>query len=211
MDKKILYIGLASLFLILLSTLALIVLVFKPNFFPLPDNKVDSLKNKGGLVNPLLIDSSKVNLDSLNYSINSLVIKRENLLLIDSAYKLNGAVNYYRKIIDSLQAEVKKVGDSNSIINTRYLESLKKQSVQVIRVEEKTQSLFSEQDKKGFSKIYENMSPEIAAKQIEEMTDVEAAKVLLSIDSKQSAKILDKMEPKKAAKIWNALNSKGKK
>jgi flagellar motility protein MotE (MotC chaperone) len=210
MDKKILYIGLASLFLILLSTLSLIILVFKPSFFPLQDKKLDSLKLKeGGFINPLFGDSTKMSPDSLNYSINSLILKRENLMLIDSTYRLNNVIYYYLKVKDSLNTEVKRISNDFNSINAKYLDVLKKQTIQPVKVETKLQPFFSDQEKKGFAKIYENMTPEYAAKQMEEMPEVQVAKILLSIDSKQGAKILDKIEPKKAAKIWNALNSKG--
>jgi flagellar motility protein MotE (MotC chaperone) len=206
MEKKILYIGLATLFLVLISTLSLIILVINPNIFSSKINdqnkKIDTLTNsKGGDSNSLVKSDTNIIYDSLNYTISSLIFKRENLLFVDSTERLNKEIINKGFVIDSLKSENKKLKDEIDA----------KEKLMAKTGKTSTQSTFSEQEKKGYSKIYESMNPESAAKQLEEMPEIEAIKILLNIDSKQGAKILDKIEPKKAAKIWNTLNSKEKK
>jgi flagellar motility protein MotE (MotC chaperone) len=104
----------------------------------------------------------------------------------------------------------KKISDSLASQKKQYLDYVKLNSKgKTENTSSKTG--FTEQDQKGYVKIYESMTPENAAKQLEQMSDLEAVKILLNIDSKQGAKILDKMDTKKAAKIWNVLNLKGTK
>jgi flagellar motility protein MotE (MotC chaperone) len=206
MDRKILYIGLTTLFLVLLSTIALIVLVVKPSFFPISsETKIDSLTIQGELPDSLLRKGSIY--DSLNYSISTMTLKRENILLSDSIRGLWGNINNEKRISDSLRAEIRKQSDTLSLKERRIVD-LTRLNASFNETESKT---FSDKEKKGYAKIYENMSPEVAAKHMELMTDNEAINILLNIDNKQGAKILDKLESRRAAKIWNALNTRGTK
>jgi hypothetical protein len=206
MDRKILYIGLTTLFLVLLSTIALIVLVVKPSFFPVgPEAKIDSLTIQGELPDSLLRRGSIY--DSLNYSISTLTLKRDNVLLSDSIRGMWGNINNDKKTIDSLRTEIRKQSDTLSLKERKIVDLMRLNS----NFNETESKTFSDKEKKGYAKIYENMSPEVAAKHIELMTDGEAINILLNIDNKQGAKILDKIESRRAAKIWNALNTRGTK
>ena len=213
MDKKFLYIGLVTLFFVLVSTLFLIILVIKPNLIPINIvQKTDSTAIiKGGVNDSLSKNPQAAIYDSINACISTLVIKRENLIITDSLSKLLNIINYNRVVIDSLKLETGKLSDSSATNRKKYLDYVKSVSEKekIAQIEKKP--AFTEQEQKGYAKIYESMTPENAAKQLEQMSELESVKILLNIDSKQGAKILDKMDSKKAAKLWNALNSKGTK
>jgi flagellar motility protein MotE (MotC chaperone) len=216
MDKKILIIGFATMIMVVLSTLALVGLLVEPRIFGVHKTFIsDTLSVK---FNPKLdsirqdslkranIERNIYIYDKMNYSLSTLSLKREKLLLRDSIYKIWKIVDSYKKREDS----VTKALNSGS----KTVDSLKKTVVKLsakgVKEPVKSSIEYSNEQIANYSKVYEGMDAAKAAKQIELMSEEDALQLLISMQPRPAAKILDKIEPIKAAKIWLILNSKKK-
>ena len=218
MDKKILIIGFATMLLVILSTLALVGLLVNPGIFGvhkklMPDTlsvkldpRLDSIRQDS--LKRMQLEQNVYIYDKMNYSLSTLSLKREKLLLCDSIYKIWKIVDDHKKREDSV-LRVMNIGN-------KAVDSLRKCIVKLSVKEDKekgsgtVKTEYTEEQRTGYSKVYEGMDPEKAAKQIELMSEEDALQLLISMQPKPAAKILDKIEPIKAAKIWLILNSKKK-
>ena len=190
---------------------------FKRDSSMLDSIKQDSLK-RVKLVQSVYI------YDKLNYTLSNISVKREQLILQDSIYKIWEVADNYKtkgdsisslissgnRTIDSLQ---KIVLDLNKKVE-KSQEVVKEMGVELQKAKETppppppVEYTYTEEQVAGYSKAYETMDPEIVAKQIELMHEDDALDILMNLQPRAAGRILDKMEPKKAAKIWLNLNSK---
>jgi flagellar motility protein MotE (MotC chaperone) len=219
MDKKIIIIGSITMLLVIISTLALVGVLVDPGIFGIKKQlpPVESVKIKSNpRLDSLRRDSTKrENLqhnlyiyDQLNYSLSTLSLQREKLLLSDSIYKIWKMVDYYKKRNDSVLNTINsglKTTDSlkKTIVNLNTKEGKGKEGT-------KNKVEYSNDQVMGYAKVYEGMDPARAAKQLELMSEEDALELLINMQARPAAKILDKIEPIKAAKIWLILNSKKK-
>jgi flagellar motility protein MotE (MotC chaperone) len=159
----------------------------------------------------------------LNYTLSTISVKREELLLRDSIHKIwkvadnyktrgdsiSGLISSGNKTIDSLKKIVLDLNKKVEQSQEKVAELQKASEVQ--KVEEKPLPPpveYTEEQVTGYSKAYESMDPEVAAKHMELMHEDDALEILMNLQPKAAGRILDKMEPKKAAKLWLNLNSK---
>jgi hypothetical protein len=200
---------------------ALRIAQFKKDSTILDSIRQDSLK-RVNLVQSVYI------YDKLNYTLSTISVKRDQLLLQDSIYKIWEVADNYKtrgdsisslissvtssgnRTIDSLQKIVldlnKKVEQSQKVIQEMGVELQK--AKEVPPPPPSVEYAYTEEQVTGYSKAYETMDPETVAKQMELMHEDDALDILINLQPRAAGRILDKMEPKKAAKIWLNLNSK---
>lgn len=205
--------------LVILSTLALVGLLLDPSFFGIrsvvayPDTlsaKFDPVKDsiRQDSLRRVQMEQNIYIYDKLNYSLSTLGLKREKLILQDSIYKIWKIVDNYKRRADSINTGI---GTGN-----RLTDSLRNVIAKLEKKEEKKGQQqkniveYSSEQVLGYAKAYESMDPEKAAKQLELMPESEALELLINMQPRPAAKILDKIEPIKAAKLWLVLNSKKK-
>ncbi len=205
--------------LVVLSTLAMVGLLIDPSLFGInkpaevKSSKVVRLSPRADSLRKDSIRKSNIEqniyiYDKLNYSLSTLSLKRDKLLLLDSIYRIWKIADNYKSKVDSIS----KVFNSG----TKSADSLRKAITKINQKEgkgkqtAKTQTEYSGEQISGYAKVYESMDPVKAAKQIELMSEDDALELLINMQSRPAAKILDKIEPIKAAKIWLILNSKKK-
>ena len=157
--------------------------------------------------------------NKLNYTLSTISVKREELLLQDSIHKIwkvadnykargdsvSGLISSGNKTIDSLKKIVldlnKKVEQSQELIAELQKPPDEEEVIQPL-VE------YTEEQILAYSKAYESMDPEVAVKHMALMHEDDALEILMNLQPRAAGRILDKMEPRKAAKIWLNLSSK---
>lgn len=207
--------GLATMLIVVLSTLALVGLLIKPDFFGIRPFAIDTLSVK---LDPRLdsirqdslrraaIEQTAYIYDKLNYTLSTLSLKREKLILQDSIYKIWKIVDNYKLKVDSVNTIVNVKNKSIDSLNKVITKLTKKE----VKETEKPLVEYSSEQIMGYAKAYEMMDPGLAAKQLQLMPEEDALEILINIQPRPAAKILDKIEPIKAAKFWLLLNSKKK-
>ena len=155
--------------------------------------------------------------DKLNYTLATISVKREELLLRDSIQKIWKVADNYKTSGDSVSSLVKSGTKTADSLEKIVLNLNKKveQSQEIISALQNVPNesvseefLYTEEQVTGYSKAYETMDPGTAAKHLEIMHEDDALEILIKLQPRAAGRILDKMEPRKAAKIWLNLSSK---
>jgi hypothetical protein len=213
MDKKLLLVGLATMSLVVISTLALVGLLIKPEIFGVKlftsdtlsvkfDPRLDSIRQDS--IRRATLEQNVYIYDKLNYTLTTLSLKREKLILEDSIYKIWKIVDNYKMKVDSVNKVLNIQIKSADSLRKAIVKLTTKEVKEVPKIEYSTDQVLS------YAKAYEVMDPAIAAKQLQLMPEEDALEILINIQPRPAAKILDKIEPIKAAKFWLILNSKKK-
>jgi len=111
MDKKLLLVGLATMSLVVISTLALVGLLIKPELFGVKpfttdtlsvkfDPRLDSIRQDS--IRRATLEQNIYIYDKLNYTLTTLSLKREKLILKDSINKIWEIVDNYKMKVDSV-------------------------------------------------------------------------------------------------------------